>query len=223
MALGFTQSTGGGDIIPVVKYNAKAGRWSRVDRDNGQNEEIDITRTFKAVFDMENLQTGWIRFAAGQAPEFDLVTYPDLHPSRTPPEQGFKRGVRVLVKLSPECGGDVREIASCANAFTAGDKNRQSGFDKLHDNYLAGLKANAGKLPVVSVTETVPIVTEGGGQKTTNYGPVFEIEKWVSRPADLQASPRPAAEPRVAGKSPPTTGSTKAAPPVNTADDEDWG
>ena len=51
MALGVNYETQTGDIIPVVKYNAKAGRWFRSDRGDGQTEEIDITKNFSAMFD----------------------------------------------------------------------------------------------------------------------------------------------------------------------------
>jgi len=217
MALGLNyESATGGDIIPVCKYNAKAGRWARVDRENNTNEEVDITRTFKAVFDLENVQTGWISFVAGQAPDFDVVTYPDTHPQRTAPTANHKSGVRILVKLGKECGGDVREIASVSKAFLR-------GMDELHDAYLAGVKANPGKLPVVIMSETIPIVSEGKGQKSTNYCPKFEIVQWAPRPVDLEAQPRPAASAGRPANTPPSTGSTKATPPANTADDDEFG
>ena len=217
MALGVNyEAATGGDIIPVVKYNAKAGRWARVDRTDNANDEVDITRNFKAVFDFENVQTGWIAFVAGQAPDFDVVTYPDTHPQRTPPTDKHKGGVRILIKLAPSCGGDVREVASVSKAFLR-------GMDELHDAYLAGVKANPGKLPVVTMVDTIPIVSEGKGQKSTNYCPKFEIGSWVARPVDLEAQPRPSASAGRPAGTPPSTGSTKAAPPATTADDDDFG
>jgi len=217
MALGVNyEAATGGDIIPVCKYNAKAGRWARVERENGTNEEVDITRSFKAVFDFENVQTGWISFVAGQAPDFDVVTYPDTHFFRQPPTANHKSGVRILIKLAPSCGGDVREVASVSKAFLR-------GMDELHDAYLAGVKANPGKLPVVTMVDTIPIVSEGKGQKSTNYCPKFEIGSWVARPVDLEAQPRPSASAGRPAGTPPSTGSTKAAPPATTADDDDFG
>ncbi len=208
----YESANSGGDIIPVVKYNAKAGRWSRVDRADGVNDEVDITRNFKAVFDFENVQTGWISFVAGQAPDFDVVTYPDTHPGRMPPTPNHKPGVRILVKLGKDCGGDVREIASVSKAFLR-------GIDKLHDAYLAGVKSNPGKLPVVLMTDTIPIVSEGKGQKSTNFCPEFEIGGWVARPVDLVASPRASQSDGRVAATPPSTGSTKAQPPAASADD----
>ena len=63
MALGFSNtgtSSGGGDFLPIVKYDARAGRFFRVDREDGVSTPVDITRSFKAVFDFENVETGWI-------------------------------------------------------------------------------------------------------------------------------------------------------------------
>jgi hypothetical protein len=66
MALGFNYSTGGGDngdIVPFVKYDARAGRFFRNDRSeqNGAytNNAVDITSNFKAVMDLENLEVGY--------------------------------------------------------------------------------------------------------------------------------------------------------------------
>ncbi len=46
---------GGADFLPIVKYDARSGRMARLDRDGGDNVSHDVTRTFKAVFDLENL------------------------------------------------------------------------------------------------------------------------------------------------------------------------
>jgi len=85
------------------------------------------------------------------------------------------------------------------------------------------VKANPGKLPVVIMSETIPIVSEGKGQKSTNYCPKFEIVQWAPRPVDLEAQPRPAASAGRPANTPPSTGSTKATPPANTADDDEFG
>jgi hypothetical protein len=37
------------------------------------------------------------------------------------------------------------------------------------------------------MTGTTPIVTNGKGQSSTNYQPIFSIVKWVDRPAELDA------------------------------------
>jgi hypothetical protein len=217
MALGVNyESSNGGDFLPVAKYNAKAGRWSRVDRSDGVNEEVDITLSFKAIFDFENVETGWISFTAGQAPDFDVVKYPATHPSRVPPSLNHKPGIRIAVKLGADCGGDVREVASVSKAFLR-------GIDELHNDYLEGVKANPGKLPVVIMVNAIPIVSEGKGQKSTNYCPQFKIASWASRPSDLNASLRSeaSAPPARSTATPVSTGATKVSAPA-AADDDEW-
>ena len=216
MALGINYETvDGGDIVPVVKYNAKAGRWFRVDRDNGQNDEVEL-KTFRALFDFENVETGHIHFDTGKAPEFCLSVFGK--PTPTPPSDKFKPGIRIIVKLSKDNAGDkdaIREIAATSKAFL-------EGIDDLHDLYLEGVKANPGKLPLVTMTDTKAITSEGKGQKSTNYSPIFAIEGWKDRPVDLVAMPRVWKGPATSSSSasPPSTGSTKASPPAKTDDDE---
>jgi hypothetical protein len=209
MAFGFTFNSGE-DFLPIIKYDARAGRLSRRDRINNENTDVDITRTFKAVFDFENVEVGWINFPAGGAPDFRLVPY-DGSPMPPKPGDTYKQGLRMMVKLGKECGGDVRELASNAAAFL-------EGINKLHDAYLSGVAQNPGKLPVVTLQDSIATTKGSGEKKSTNYVPVFAITGWVPRPQDLVHKPRsqsassgPAAAP--ASGAPPATGSTVAAPP----------
>jgi hypothetical protein len=122
-AFGFSLETGGNaDIIPVVKYDARSGRLFRNDRIDvgGQytTEAVDITNTFKALVDFENIETGWLLFAAGVAPQFALVRIGEALPQR--PNDQYKNGIRFMLKLAKECGGDVREMAGTAKVFLAG-------------------------------------------------------------------------------------------------------
>jgi hypothetical protein len=222
MALGFNLGGGGGggDFLPIIKYDARAGRLFRVDREDGVSAQVDITRNFKAVFDFENVETGWIKFAAGSAPDFRTVPLGSDEGDK--PSDEYKHGLRMCVKLGAEVGGDCRELAGTSVAFLG-------GVDALHDLYMSGVKTNAGKLPVVVLDETVPIESGSGSKKSTNYRPVFSIAAWVSRPKDLVASSRsaaPAASPSTKS-TPPATGSTRADPPARkaapVADEEEFG
>lgn len=214
MALGLQTESTGGDFLPILKFDARAGRFFRRDRNGMENTEVDITKAFKAVVDMENVEVGYINFATGGAPDFVLVPLGDPMPQK--PSDGHKQGFRVVCKLSNECGGDLREFSSCAKVCI-------KGLDALHEAYLAGEKQNPGKLPVIVLKDTVPVTTEGK-QKSTNYQPVFDIVSWVARPKDMQPQPRGS---KVA--SPPTapaTGSSPVsapAPKPAMADAEDFG
>lgn len=225
MALGLQTESAGGDFLPIVKFDARAGRFFRRDRANNENTDVDITRAFKAVLDMENIEVGFINFATGSAPDFVLVPLGEPMPHK-PSGEGYKQGFRMTVKLGAECGGDVREFSSCAKVVI-------KGLDLLHEAYGVGEKLNQGKLPVVVLKDTIPVTSEGK-QKSTNYQPVFEIVGWAPRPKDLIAQPRSrsALAPAVPVHSAPSTGSTIVPPPGPTplpannlqmADAEDFG
>lgn len=200
-------SAGNADIVPVVKYDARSGRMFRVDRiDTGSgfaDEQVDITRTFRALFDLENVETGWILFAAGVQPHFALVPIGTPLPARPTPDH--KNGIRFMVKLARDCGGDVREMAGTSKVF-------MSGVEKLYLEYAASKDANAGKLPVVELADTLPVKS---GQ-STNYQPVFKITAWAPR-GDLAFKAKGtsfAGQPAAAPSTPPATGATRVPPPV---------
>lgn len=218
MALGLNYNSGGnGDIIPFVKYDARAGRLFRRDRtqDSGGNyvsNDEDITNSFKAVVDLENIEVGYAKFGAGSAPEFVLVKLGMPMPHK-PADPGFKQGVRLMMKLHSSCGGDVREISGNSSAFL-------KGVDELHTAYEAGKAANVGKLPVVSLKSTTPITSGTGQKKSTNYQPVFEISAWAPRPTDLvhvSKNPDQQSTPQSAPAAAPSTGSTQVAAPTSQA------
>lgn len=206
MALGLqTESGGGGDFNKVVKFDARAGRMFRVDReqDGGgtwNTENVEITNGFTAIMDLENIEVGWCLFAAGVAPQLSLVKLGEALPAR--PSDQHKQGFRMLMKLGKSSGGDIREIAATSKAVLG-------SVDELHNAYEAGKAANPGKLPVVALTGSKAIVSTGKGQSSTNYAPIFEITKWVDRPAELggaagvakeeEPAPKPAPAPAAAG------------------------
>jgi len=140
-----------------------------------------------------------------------------------PADAKWKQGVRVMMKLAADCGGDVRETSSNAAAFL-------KGFDDLHSLYEAGKAANPGKLPVVVLKTTMPITSGSGEKKSTNYQPVFEIAGWAPRPKDLVFVAKSAGAQQGTVASPPTapsTGSTQVGAPVakqlETAGADDFG
>src|SRR4051812_31458677 len=114
----------GGDFKAIVKFDARAGRMFRMDRieknGNFENEAVDITHSFKAIVDFENLETGWLHFASGTAPDFKMVAIGKELPDR--PSDKHKNGVRFMLKLSNDSAGGkpIREIAGTSNAFVSG-------------------------------------------------------------------------------------------------------
>ena len=212
MALVQVSTNTGGDFVPIVKYDARAGRLFRVDKDETGSNPVDITRAFRAVFDFEQVEVGWILFSAGGAPDFRMVPFGQPLPERLTAD--YKQGVRLRIKLSPACGGDVRELAGTSAAFLR-------GINALHDDWTAQAKLNAGKLPIVSLEDTLPVESGAGAKRSTNYQPVLRIVGWAPRPADMpmagattangHAIQAPATRPAAAR--PPSNGSTVVAPP----------
>lgn len=230
---GFFDNVGSGaNFLPIVKYDARSGRISRRDRVNGETTEIDITKNFKAVFDAENVEIGWASFNTGGAPDMRLVRMSDGKNIQRPTivevdektgreveknDPNFRACVRYVIKLGKECGGDIREFATNANASL-------DGIKKLQDAYESGVKQNPGKLPVVEFKDSIAKTSGEGQKRSTNYAPVFEIVGWVKRPEDLVYQARSSSTEAVSS-APPSTGSTKvSAPTVSpTSDDEDFG
>jgi hypothetical protein len=185
MAIGKRRS--GGSFLPALKYDARVGTLYVQDRvyENGrwESEQRDVTKTFRAAFDMENLQTGWIKFPKGAAPELRLVLIGKDYGE--PPDDDFKEGLRVLVKMDESLGGDVRELMSTAVALW-------NAFDALHDAFLADTAKHHGALPVVDLDHTVETKTANG----TSFTPIFKIVGWIPRPLDLPIEPVKAVKPR---------------------------
>lgn len=207
-----TEPSSGGDFTAVCKYDARAGKMFRRDRvDTGGgfvSEDEDITNSFKAQIDFENLETGWMHFAPGSAPSFALVPMGSQIPPRPTPDH--KNGIRVMLKLGKACAGDkpIRELTNSSKAFL-------SGMEKLYLAYQAERDQHPGELPLVTLEKTVPVKSGSGTTSSTNYAPVFKITGWAAR-GDLVFVPRsgaPAA-PSPAPATPPATGSTRVDPPA---------
>jgi hypothetical protein len=181
MAIGKRKS-GGGDFLPILKFDARSGRFFKIDRvfDSGrwQTEQEDITERFEAVFDIPNLQVGWIYFPSGAAPETHLVAAGQDYGEA--PDKGYKEGFRILVEFE----GTTREFMSTAiAAWTA--------IDALHDLYIAEADKHPDLVPVVGLAS---VRVQKTGQ-STSYSPVFRIVDWAARPADMPV-PTPTSAPR---------------------------
>jgi hypothetical protein len=181
MALGLqTETGGGGDFAPIVKYDARSGRVFRVDRTQGasgwETNNVEVTNGFTFVPDLENIQVGWALFASGVAPQFHMVPLGQPLPAK--PSDQYKQGFKMMVKLGQAAGGDLREFASCAKVVIG-------AIDALHSEFEANKAANPGKLPVVAMTGSTAVTTTGQGKSSTNYAPTFAIQKWIDRPAEL--------------------------------------
>jgi hypothetical protein len=212
--------SGAGGFTARVEYNAKAGRFYRVERvDVGgtfETQKMEIRdNEFSAVFDLENIEVGWALFTAGSQPSIHLAKLGGSIPAR--PDQDHKQAFKVKIVLSKACAGSgdqLRELMSSANSV-------RGAMDKLHDDFVAGSTQNPGKLPAVKVKAVIPVTNKHG----TNYTPDFEIVGWVDRPAALSDAPaaRATTSPASAAATPPATGSTAPAAQPVSVDADDFG
>jgi hypothetical protein len=190
----------------------------RIDRieNNGnfENVAVDITPSFKAKADFENVTAGWLLFTSGSAPDFKLVPIGNELPAR--PSDKHKNGVRLMIKLSKDCGGDkpIREFAGTSKALL-------SGIEAVYTQYLAEKEKHPGMLPVIVLEKTTPVKTGTGDRSSTNYHPTFKIIGWAPR-GDLGDA---AASPLQSPSNPPSTGSTQVEAPkaAETGSSDDFG
>ena len=186
----FGLNISGGDFLPIVKYDARAGRFFRVDRHEvtGDREAVDITDGFECLPDFEHAEKGWAWFQSGQAPDFVMVPVESqgLPPQ---PSENHRQAVRLRLWLSAKAAGGterLREIATTANTAL-------NGFGALYDQWLANREHNPGKAPLVRLTGAKPVTSGGARQRSTNYEPQFTIAKWVNIPEAFQTAPEGAA------------------------------
>ena len=213
--LSYSGAGGSGDFLPIVKYDARAGRWSRIDREQGSDgmwasTPVDITASFTAAMDFANGQVGWLKFVNG----VDKMLVPIGDPLSARPSDDHRQGFSLTIKLAADCGGDLRELSGSSKAMS-------SAFDALDDQVRAAPEFQAGQIPIVRGMGATPIVTQTPQGQTTNYAPVLEIAGWISREqfdgdGDQQQAAAPAPQPAPAAPPAPppvTTASNSPAPP----------
>lgn len=198
MSLGL--STSSGELKPIVKYDARAGRFFRIDRNDGISSPVEITNGFKAVFDFSTIEVGYVHFSEGGAPEWAMVRIGQQLPPR--PSKDFRQGFRMSIKLPAALGGDVREFASAAACVIA-------AMDSLHSAYLAAPESKAGKIPIVAMTGA-SIVKSG---QSTNYAPTLVITGWADR--SVMGAPKPAGNGHVTSVAPPVQRPTPTQTPAS--------
>lgn len=213
MAFGIQTSSGNGeDFLPLMTYNAKAGRVKLVQRVemNGDwvKQETDVTASNPVfLFDMANVQVGWLLFKAGMAPIKAMAPVGHPLPSNPLGDYGLdERGKAIKPKQGfvlhvLDKDGVKREFASNSMAVVG-------VMDDLHTAYMAAPEAKQGMVPVVQFTGATEIKSKHG----SNYSPDFKIVRWAPRPAALtggapvaQAAPPPA-QPSVTMPPPSVTG-----------------
>lgn len=195
---------GDGTFTPYAKFDARAGRWFT----KTENGDVDITDGFTAVFDFEQIEVGWMVFAAGTAPLY-VTQDISLGVPQKPASGDWKQGFRMNIALpSSIAGGGARELSSTAKALIG-------VIDRLHTDYSNAPEKSERKLPVLKMNGTTVVETKGPNGTTRNYAPILVIAGWVDRPATLPKKGQPvAAQAPAPAAAPPATGSTPVPPPA---------
>ena len=181
MAFGLS---GGGDFLPTVRYNAREGIFSRVDRrpmsdGTWANDITDITPALSEtgfLADVANTEVGYIRYAG--AVDFKLVHNSLAMPAC--PSDLYKPGFRMQLWLP----GEVAEGA-CLRHFSSTAATVLRRIDNLHDEWSQDAsqpssdKVSGAVVPHVKIT--IEDVTTSRG---TFKAPVFSIHGWCNRPEE---------------------------------------
>lgn len=186
MALGFNLETkSSGDILPIVKWDAKAGDFIKQDRYQAgdgtwQKDEQELGLPLQIGMDLANIEIGWLSFATG-APDFQMVKASEGQlPAQPSPDH--KQAFRVRIG-STDLG--LREFSHSA-------KTVLRAMDALYNQYEAEAPANPGKLPVVTIAGTERIKINSPQGELTFKVPQWSITSWIDRPAMMDG---PAAAP----------------------------
>jgi len=129
MALGLSNGSSGGDFLPIVKWDARAGRFFRVDRSQGANgwesNDVDLTMDKpKFCVDLGSIEVGFMAFLP-TGPDFHLTPYGNPMPEK--PSKDHKAGFKV--RLAGNALNGVREFSSSAKSVLAAMDNLHSAFE----------------------------------------------------------------------------------------------
>jgi hypothetical protein len=187
--------SGGGGNGNYIRFSPQANAWSN------QDGEFQME---KFVFDIENIQTGWMLIATGI---FEFAPDDSLGRKGAQPSPEHKRGFKVTF-YNKSMG--VAE-------WSANGAGSNMGLEALYKQVQAQASANAGKLPVVEYKGSRP---EKVGKGSTRV-PEFNVTGWVARPpalADGGGAEPEFSTPMPASKPAPTPIAKPAPSPVS--DDE---
>jgi hypothetical protein len=178
MALGKRKGT---DFMPIAKYDARSGTIFLQDRVRNsagcyEAEQRDVTEGFRAIFDLEQVERGWIYYPKGGAP--DLVMVPAGDDPGEAPSKDHKEGIRFTLKVISVDGDSVRELQSTSLAMWG-------AIDTLHTAWADQAANHANQVPIVELVDVIETPTPNG----SSFTPVFEIVDWASRPVDMPKVP----------------------------------
>ena len=189
-------SSGGGNGN-YIRFSPQANAWT-----NNLGEEIQLG---KVVFDIDNVQTGWLELGVGVR---DWQADSELGKKGPQPTPNHKRGF--IITLYNKTIG--------AAEWSSSGVGPNLGLEKIYTECAGQRAANPNKLPVLEYTGSK---LEKIGKGTTRI-PNFTIVSWIERPAGMDQSdeevvayqapaPAPVAKPTNAAKPTPAAAAMAAA------------
>ena len=192
MNLNLSNSGGSGNYI---RFSPQANAWSN------QDGEFALD---KFVFDIDNVQTGWMLIATGI---FEFNPDDSLGRKGAQPTPEHKRGFKVVF---------YNKTMGVAE-WSANGAGSNMGLEALYKQAVAQRIANPDKLPVVEYKGSRP---EKVGKGSTRV-PEFSVTGWVARPAALSDDNTGGFDPEVAAPSKPAPSKPAPSKPAPTVDDDE--
>ena len=189
MPIEFTSESSGNSNF--VRVNLPQNRWTL--KAEGGDETIDMDRGI--AIDIKNVVFGWLHIDIGVR---DWQPWPSPSSPTPKPSESHKNGFELNCWLA-----DGREATFSGNSYGLGQF-----IAKLYNQAETMPEFDMGKLPVVQVTSSSPVVIGKG----TSYDVGFNIRTWIDKPAGGDA-PAPA----------PTPAPVAAAAPAAPAGGDDFG
>lgn len=193
MAFGMNTKTG--DFLPIVKYDARAGKFFKMEkRVDGGSDAIELPPGTKFALDIGTLEAGFVAFTA-QGPVRHMVPYSDGVALPAQPQDKDADGKLLFrpgfwVKIAGNALDGAREW--CSNAAVL-----LNALDDLYQQIVHAPEAAAGQIPIICIASTVAVKSGTGTRSSTNYAPVFRIEGYANRPDILgpRTTPIPGTRP----------------------------
>ena len=192
MNLNLSNSGGSGNYI---RFSPQANAWSN------QDGEFALD---KFVFDIDNVQTGWMLIATGI---FEFNPDDSLGRKGAQPTPEHKRGFKVVF---------YNKTMGVAE-WSANGAGSNMGLEALYKQAVAQRLANPDKLPVVEYKGSRP---EKVGKGSTRV-PEFAVTGWVARPAALSDDNTGGFDPEVAAPTKPAPSKPAPSKPAPTVDDDE--
>jgi len=164
-----------------IRSNLPQNKWWV--KAEGGDETIDMEKGF--AIDIKNVTFGWLHIDVGVR---DWQAWPSPSQSLPRPSDSHKQGFEVDCWLS-----DGREASMSGNSYGLGQF-----IAKLYNQAETAPEFAAGKIPVIQVTSSTPVVVGKG----TSYDIGFNIRTWIDKP---EAKPEAEGSPPAPAATPPTT------------------